>query len=120
MKHEKTANTWGAWGNCVSYTPTLNYGPELVPDNSVFLATQPETTTYSGGVWSFVDTQRYKDLQINGNLTVGEVYLIEFTITNFVEGGVRVARPTSTNQGVLEKLFLLQARELLFLMFLVK
>ena len=97
MKHEKTANTWGAWGNCVSYTPTLNYGPELVPDNSVFLATQPETTTYSGGVWSFVDTQRYKDLQINGNLTVGEVYLIEFTITNFVEGGVRVARPTSTN-----------------------
>ena len=24
MKHEKTANTWGAWGNCISYNPLVN------------------------------------------------------------------------------------------------
>lgn len=78
---------------------SLTYGTELLPDSSSLSTNNTTNVTYSGGIWSFNNAPRYDYIRDLGLLEVGKNYKIDFTVSNYVEGALRVARPDSGTTG---------------------
>lgn len=75
----------------IEYYVNEAYGPELL-DTSL-MSIDGTGVTHSAGTFTYNNASNFGNIRLNDFLTIGETYKVEFEVTNYSSGTIRVGKP---------------------------